>query len=88
MKASQQIPNPVNAQLDQLTTAVIDKEEILQLQQNFKKLRADVEKLSELVQLQKNKGAPEVTEDVMEKLTGESTQLFTEIFKANKSLDS
>ena len=88
MKASQQIPNPVNAQLDQLTTAVIDKEEILQLQQNFKKLRADVEKLSELVQLQKNKGAPEVTEDVMEKLTGESTQLFTEIFKANKSLDN
>ena len=88
MKASQQIPNPVNAQLDQLTTAVIDKEEVLQLQENFQKLRADVEKLSELVQLQKNKGAPEVTEDVMEKLTGESTQLFTEIFKANKSLDN
>ena len=88
MKASQQIPNPVNAQLDQLTTAVIDKEEVLQLQENFQKLRADVEKLSELVQLEKNKGAPEVTEDVMEKLTGESTQLFTEIFTANKSLDN
>jgi len=60
----------------------------LRLQENFQKLRTDVEKLSELVQLEKNNCAPEVTEDAMEKLTGESTQLFTEIFKANKSFDS